>query len=62
MRTRYEILDGDKWIRVTRAVEMRRGWLSYELREGRTLSTGIARPKRWRIVEGTERRGFGGER
>lgn len=47
--TRYEIKSGDLWVTASKAVPVKNGWLHYELREGRTLVVGLAKPGNWRV-------------
>jgi hypothetical protein len=47
-RVQYEVETGGKWQRVNKATVHDSGWLSYELREGDQIITGLARPKKWR--------------
>jgi hypothetical protein len=41
----YEVKDGDAWIRVSDAKEVKQGFLHYELKDG---TNGLARPGTWR--------------
>jgi hypothetical protein len=47
MRKKYQIKDGDKWVNVSKAQEVQKGFLDYSLRDG---TRGLAQPKNWRIA------------
>jgi len=44
---KYAVKFGDKWHRVNKGQVTSKGWLHYELREGTTLTIGLAQPKNW---------------
>jgi hypothetical protein len=47
MRKKYQIKDGDKWVNVSKAQEVQKGFLDYSLRDG---TRGLAQAKNWRIA------------
>ena len=50
---KYEIKDGNEWIKCLRAQEdWRKGWLRYELKDG---TNGLARPGTWRVAETSQK-------
>jgi hypothetical protein len=44
---KYQVKDGDKWVNVAKAQEVKRGFLDYSLRNG---IRGLAQPKNWRVA------------
>ncbi len=53
-KARYEVKDGDKWIKVSKACPTGTGWLEYEIWEndkhGREVTVALAKPGTWRVV------------
>ena len=48
MKTIYYVKDGEKWVRCWKAVEIKRGFLHYEMRDG---TNAFARPGTWKKEE-----------
>ena len=48
-KTKYEIKTCDGWQTVTKAVEIKMGFLQWDLRQGESLVSGMSGPGKWRI-------------
>ncbi len=54
-KIRYEVKDGDKWIKASKACPTSKGWLEYEIWErdkfnAREVTVALAKPGTWRVV------------